>query len=539
MATRRRRVTAAVLVVAVLVAGGLAVRLAHQERTGPPHTEVTVGDGIPVTFFVPGDVDRDFQELPEPRQEGERPPVVVLAHGFALDRSLMSPLARSLVAHGYAVVSFDWRGHGANRHPFHDGNDELRDDLTAVVDWVETSPWVDPERIVVAGHSMGASGVLDFATRDPRPAAVVPLSGAAPIAGPIRPPNVGFVVAENDPQPIHDAVDHAYEQLTGQPPGEAPARSGSHEDGTAVGSIEIEGTDHGTVLLADDTVDTVVEWTDASLGIERDTTHGLVDDRLGTALLYLLALLVVLAGLGTVVGRFAPRLEESPRKGAWGGVLVLVAAMLVAAPFVSGPAPAGFVELRAGASLQSFFGIAGALVLLARAAATRGWMPAVPGRWLGGGLELRETVRSAVLPALAATAAVYLLLLPLSPVFHRLVPTPERLLTVPVMAALTLPFTLAFHTLLRRGGPVASTSLSVLGRVLVLALVFTLGSLGILPYVVVVIVPFLAVIFVLVEIVSAAVYATSRNVVVAALTEALWLGWIAAVTMPIGFGPLP
>lgn len=538
MAVNRRRVAIAGFVVAFVLGGLLAMRLAGQDRDGPPHVGITIGDGIPATLYVPGEVDRDFQQLPDPRPEGERPPVVVLAHGFAVDRAIMSPLARSLVAHGYAVVSFDWRGHGSNRQPFHNGNEELRDDLTAVVDWVEDSPRVDSRRLVVMGHSMGAAGVLDFANRDPRPAAVVPISGAAPITGPVEPANVGFVVAEDDPQPIHDEIEHAYEALAGEPPGAAPAETGSHGEGTAVGLFEIDGTDHGTVLLSGETVDTVVEWTDASLAIDRQVTHGRVDARLGTAALYLLVLLVMLAGVGLLAARFVQPLEEVPRPGAWGGLLVITVAMIAAAPFVSGPPPGGFVELRAGDSLQSFFVVAGALMLLLRAAVARQWVPAIPERWVGRGLDVGKTVRPAILPALLTVAAVYVLMLPLSPVFHRLVPTPERLLTVPVMAALTLPFTVAFHTLIRRGSVLASTLMSILGRLVILLLLFVLAGAGVLPFVVVVIIPFLAAIFVLVEVVSASIYAGSRNVAVIALVEAAWLGWIAAVTMPIGFGPL-
>ena len=325
----------------VVVAAVLMVRLARLERTGPPHADITIGDGIPATFYVPGDIDRDFQDLPSPSRR--RPPVVVLAHGFAVDRSIMSPFARSLVAHGYAVLAFDWRGHGENRNAFHNGSDELLADLDAAVDYAEASDLVDPGRIVVMGHSMGAYGVLEFASRDPRPEAVVPLSGDAPMTGPRTPRNVAFILAEDDPSGIHEGVDDAVDRLGGE---RADRRDFSR--GVAVDRTVIEGVDHATILYSGDAINAAIRWMDQSLGIDRDAVHGRVDPRVRVAALYFLVLLVALGLLGRLLGRFTPTAAAPERAGAWRGLGILAAGLVAAVPLAAGAAPAGFLSLVAG-----------------------------------------------------------------------------------------------------------------------------------------------------------------------------------------------
>lgn len=521
-----RRV-AAVLV--VVLAAVLMVRLARLERTGPPHADITIGDGIPATFYVPGEIDRDFQDLPAPSKR--RPPVVVLAHGFAVDRSIMSPFARSLVAHGYAVLAFDWRGHGENRNAFHNGGDELLEDLDAAVDYVEASDLVDPDRLVVMGHSMGAYGVLEFASHDPRPKVVVPLSGDAPMAGPLRPRNVGFIVAENDPKGIHEGVRDAFGRLGGGKAEEGDVVDSLFFDDSSATREVINGVDHATILYSGDAINVAIRWMDKSLGIDRAAVHGRVDPRVRVAALYFLVLLAVLALLGRLLGRFTPPVVEPERAGAWRGLGILTAGLVAAAPLAAGPAPAGFLSLVAGAAVAGYLSLAAGLVLAARVVAARAGT-------LGAGswpvlADFRSGWRAALGPAAVGTLGVFLLLNPLAPVFHRFVPTPERLVLLPAVAAVLLPFTFVFHSLLRRGPTAKATLSSVAGRAVVLAVMQVGAAVGVLPGVLVVIIPVLALIFVLMEIVATAIYSTSRNVVTIALLEALWLGWMIAVTMPV------
>src|SRR5277367_45651 len=109
-----------------IIAIGLAVifllliaRLTRLENGGPPHAFVMLPGQEPATMYLPGPGDPFYQLIPKPA--AERPPAVVLVHGFTGDRVLMSGLARRLAENGYAVLAIDVHGHGENRNPFNSG----------------------------------------------------------------------------------------------------------------------------------------------------------------------------------------------------------------------------------------------------------------------------------------------------------------------------------------------------------------------------------------------------------------------------------
>ena len=56
---------------------------------------------------------------------------------------------------------------------------------------------------------------------------------------------------------------------------------------------------------------------------------------------------------------------------------------------------------------------------------------------------------------------------------------------------------------------------------------------GLLSFVVILLLPYLVVVFVLLAILSASIYAASRNLVVIALLDAAWLSLVIAAAMPI------
>ncbi|HLG01377.1 MAG TPA: hypothetical protein VI916_12985 [Acidimicrobiia bacterium] len=181
--------------------------------------------------------------------------------------------------------------------------------------------------------------------------------------------------------------------------------------------------------------------------------------------------------------------------------------------------------------MAGYLSLAAGLILVTRHVAVRAGTLGV-GSWPALA-DFRTAWRPALGSAALGTLGVFLLLNPLAPVFHRFVPTPERMILLPAVAAVLLPFTFVFHSFLRRGPTARATLSSVAGRILVLVVMQVGAVAGVLPGVLVVIVPVLALIFVLVEIVASAMYSTSRNVVAIALLEALWLGWMISVTVPI------
>jgi len=190
-------------------------------------------------------------------------------------------------------------------------------------------------------------------------------------------------------------------------------------------------------------------------------------------------------------------------------------------PLLAADTPASFLSIEVGDVVVSHLALAGVALLVWLAA--RGH-PGVglfhePGRLLAGvGLGV---------------ISVYVLLLPIGTVVHRVTLTPERLLVLVGASALLLPFSLAFQRLLRRGPPLRATLTAALGRVLVLAVLGVGVATGVLSFVVVLMLPALTLVFVLMEILAASLYAASRNLAAIASIDAVWLAFVIVTTMPL------
>jgi dienelactone hydrolase len=111
---------------------------------------------------------------------------VVVAHGFGGSGRLMTAFADTLARHGFAVVLLDFAGHGRNTHRWRD-TAALNADLDVAVAYLRGIPGVNPARIYVVGHSMGAEAVTTYAASHPEIAGTVAISlGAKPAALPHR-----------------------------------------------------------------------------------------------------------------------------------------------------------------------------------------------------------------------------------------------------------------------------------------------------------------------------------------------------------------
>jgi len=89
--------------------------------------------------------------------------------------------------------------------------------------------------------------------------------------------------------------------------------------------------------------------------------------------------------------------------------------------------------------------------------------------------------------------------------------------------------------LVRRGGAAISTVWAVLGRILIVVLMAVGVSLGVLPFILMLILPIIALNFVMIEIFSASAYSASRNLTLIAVFETLWFAWLIAGASPITF----
>jgi dienelactone hydrolase len=510
---------------ASLVYLAACVWLARAEQAGPVHADLELAGRIPATFYLPELATPGRSGLPDPPPRGERPPVVALVHGFSSDRVAMSSLARRIAASGYAVLAIDVRGHGTNPNPFPEGRgrpDALAPDLAAAVDFLRVSPWVDGSRIVVMGHSMGASAALDFATRDSALAGVVPISGGSGMNGPQTPHNALFIWAAGDPPGLGERAAALAGRLAGVDSAEPGRTYGDVTRGTAVRAVEVPGVDHLTILFSGPAATEIVAWLDGVFGTQRAEAPPLAEPRLAPFGIAIAAATVLLAGVGWVSGRLARGLEERAARGGALGLAAVAGALLVAMPILAIGVPASFLALAVGDVVASLLAIAGSVLLVALALrGDTGRFPALRGVVAGGA---------------AGFLAVYVLLMPLDVVGHHMALAPGRLLPFAGMTLLVLPFFVAFEALLRRGRPATATLLGVAGRIVLLGMIFLGVQLGVVPFVVVLMLPTLALLFLLVEVFAAGCYVASGNWLVIALVESAWLAWSTAVTSPLTGG---
>jgi dienelactone hydrolase len=500
-------------------------RLARLENGGPPHAFVMLPGQEPATMYMPGPGNPFYTLFPKP--VAERPPAVVLIHGFTGDRVLMSGLARRLAENGYGVLAIDVNGHGENRNPFNGGEaetDSLRANVKTAVDYLRDNQLVDGSRIVVMGHSMGAGAALDYATHDPTVKAAVMMSGGWAL-GPERPKNALFIFAARDPvEPIQDTSTALASHLANVPQIELGKVYGDFTQGNAVEAIRVPGVDHITIVNSPAATAAIVKWLDSTFGTARTTPIEVKDARRGAARFALLMFVFLLVPLGFVCGSMVPGwAEERPGPSGWVGLLILGGALLAAMPFAAAN-PAAFVPIVVGNIQISWFMVAGLIMLgVIALSQTLDWT------------LIRAGAGVAMLAGAAGFAVAYVCQIAMSVVLHHLSLSPERVMVMAMATVLLFPFWMSFEWLLRRGGVAISTVWASLGRILILVLMGVGAGLNVLPFVLILILPILTIAFVMIEVFSASAYSASRNLTLIAVFETLWFAWLIAAACPITF----
>jgi fermentation-respiration switch protein FrsA (DUF1100 family) len=98
---------------------------------------------------------------------------IVLLHGASSTRTAVLDQAQVLARHGYGVLLFDARGHGASAGRAMDLGWYGDLDTSAAVSFLARRPGVDPSRIGLVGLSMGGEEAIGAAAADRRVRAVV------------------------------------------------------------------------------------------------------------------------------------------------------------------------------------------------------------------------------------------------------------------------------------------------------------------------------------------------------------------------------
>jgi pimeloyl-ACP methyl ester carboxylesterase len=110
---------------------------------------------------------------------GRSAPALIVMHGWGGNSAMMLPLAEPLVRVGYALLFVDARGHGTSDDDTFASLPRFAEDLESAFDWLQVCPGIDPQRIGLIGHSVGAAAALLVASRRSEVAAVVSLASFA------------------------------------------------------------------------------------------------------------------------------------------------------------------------------------------------------------------------------------------------------------------------------------------------------------------------------------------------------------------------
>ncbi len=352
---------------AVLVAAGLGGWLLAEAGGDTSRRHLVVG-GVPLD-----------EVHPPAAVSGARRPGIVVAHGYAGSARLMAPFGDVLAARGYVVVLLDFSGHGGNTRPLPEPSDDaLQHDLDVAAAHLRGLPDVDPSRIALVGHSMGAGAVTRYAVAHPEITATVALSLPDPSTVlPDRPTRLLLLVGGLEFPGFRAAAERAAESA-------GPGRS----------MTVVPGVEHISILYAPRTHQATAAWLDDSFGAS--AADGPVPSpvrRAGGASLLVVSLLAGLYPLARL-------LFGSPR-GRWprsvpphfGPIVAVAAAATAVAALIAPLLPTDDLPLAIGGYVVGFTALAGALILCYRRSAAPG---APAGR-------LRQVVATPVLIGYAAT----------------------------------------------------------------------------------------------------------------------------------------
>lgn len=366
-----RRGWTALIGLLLLALGGGQILAAGQGLT----VAIDQAASPPLTIIAPAGV-----------RPGERP-LVLIGHGFAGSRQIMYGFAYSLAHAGYATMSFDFAGHGANPQPLQ--TESLITNVEGAWSEATARGWATAGRVVVMGHSMGTAPALQFGQAYPETAATIAVSPVGATVTRALPRNLLLMAGRLETRFLARAED-LLEQAGGA--------GGDASLGTARKLAVIENVEHMTILFAPAAHREVVAWLDSVFGVQPDARR-YTDLRMLWYGLGLLGILVVGAALAPLFWERSVRPLAGAASPLRRRVGALVAGALIASLALWGGGQAG-LQLRSlfgilvGGYLMVWFAIAGVASLFLAGASPRrpSWRETAAGLlafavlWLGVGL---------------------------------------------------------------------------------------------------------------------------------------------------------
>jgi dienelactone hydrolase len=336
----RPKLPAIAAVLALLVIAGVGTWLLAGAGGGSTRRHVTVS-GVPL------------DEVHPPAGAGR--PGVVVAHGFAGSARLMAQFGDSLAAQGYVVVLLDFSGHGAATRPLPDrtastdsSTAALQHDLDVAIAHLRGLPDVDPSRIALLGHSMGASAVTRYAVAHPGITATVAISlPDSSTVLPDRPARLLLVVGALEFPDFRSEATRAAEPAS---------RNRS--------LVVVPGVEHISILFAPRTHQETVTWLAESFGEPPpDRSMPAPVRRAGGAAMLTLALLIGLYPVARLL-LGAARAGRPRLRGPQLGLTLAVAAPAAGfAALVAPVLPTNRLPLAVGGYVVGLAGVTGAALL--------------------------------------------------------------------------------------------------------------------------------------------------------------------------------
>lgn len=496
---------------ALLAAALITLALWHLKSAerGVTITPTVIGD-IPATIYRPG--------------AGKPGPAVVIAHGFAGSQQLMQSFALTFARNGYAAVTFDFAGHGRNTRSMNGDIDliegatkRLLEDMTNVA--AEARKLGDG-RLAVLGHSMASDIVVRFAEGDPAVQATIAVSMFSPAVTATEPKNLLVIVGDWEGMLKQEAlrvVSLAIAPKTAEP----GVTYGDFAAGTARRAAFSPHVEHASVLFSDATMRESVAWLDQSFGMARAGTTG--TDGRGPWIAALLAGIVLLAW---PLASLLPRVSTPPAgaglrwRQMWPGILI----PMLATPLILRVAPTHFLPVLVADYLAVHFFVYGALVFA--------WI-----MWQRPSAKSVITSISAFAAALFAVVVYGFMALvwPLDNFVTSFVPSGSRPMLIAILLVGTLAYFLTDEWLTRgtgaaRGSYVASKLAFLVS--LAMAVALDRGRLFFL----IIIVPVIALFFIVYGMMSRWIYGSTGNPFVAAIASAIAFAWAIGVTFPLVAG---
>ncbi len=247
----------AIVAGAAVLAIALGVWGLERPRQGLQITPMTVGQTPATQVQAPGATG----------------PVVIITHGFAGSRQLMSAWQLSLARAGYITVAFDFEGHGRNPVPMSgdvtaiDGTTRLlMDEIQRVTDAAVALPGSDG-RVALVGHSMASDIIVRQALEDPRVGALVGISLFSQAVTETAPENLLIVNGAWEGMLREEARRVMAELGAGE--GETVGAPG---DGFARRAVSVPYAEHVGVLYGPSGLAEAGAWLNQSFDLERPVT---------------------------------------------------------------------------------------------------------------------------------------------------------------------------------------------------------------------------------------------------------------------------